>query len=327
MKKIGFAFILSTGVMLINGCNTPPAASTNSKAASSTATTTAVTATAVTNAASTASTASAADTTSQTNLLSSDKERESYAVGMYLAHGWMAHNVDLDSDTVFKGIKDEEAGKTLLTDQDMGTALRQLQASVRAAAEKAQQEAMLKGQQDAQKNMQAGNAFLDQNRSQPGVVTLPDGLQYKIIKDGDGPMPGSNDLVKVNYRGTLIDGKEFDSSAKAGHPAEFPVRGVIPGWTEALEMMKVGSKWQLFIPSGLAYGTQGRPPVIEPNSTLIFDVELLSIEQAPPAPPPPQPLTSDIIKVPSADEMKKGAQIETIKASDLQKLQQAQTNQ
>jgi FKBP-type peptidyl-prolyl cis-trans isomerase len=162
------------------------------------------------------------------------------------------------------------------------------------------------------------------NKNNSGVVTLPDGLQYKVITNGTGAMPVSTDIVTVNYRGTLLDGTEFDSSFKRGQPARFPVNGVIPGWTEALLKMKVGSRWQLFLPPELAYGEQG-PPGIPPNAVLIFDVELLSTQNPPPPPPATssnQPLTSDIIKVPSAEELKKGAKIEVIKAEDLKKTQQ-----
>jgi FKBP-type peptidyl-prolyl cis-trans isomerase len=148
---------------------------------------------------------------------------------------------------------------------------------------------------------------------------LPDGLQYKVITNGAGATPVPNDLVTVNYRGTFIDGKEFDSSAKSGHPAQFAIGSVIHGWTEALLQMKAGSKWQLFVPSELAYGERGRPN-IPPNSVLIFEIELISSE----TPPPPAPLTSDIIKVPSQEEMKKGAKIEVIKPEDAAKYQQSQ---
>ena len=133
----------------------------------------------------------------------------------------------------------------------------------------------------AAKNKAEGEAFLATNKNNPGVVTLPDGLQYKVITNGTGAMPDANDTVTVNYRGTLLDGTEFDSSYKHGQPAKFPVSGVIPGWTEALMKMKAGSKWQLFIPSELAYGERGRPG-IPPNSVLIFEVELLSMESPPP---------------------------------------------
>jgi len=165
-------------------------------------------------------------------------------------------------------------------------------------------------EETAEKNKQAGDAFLARNKEKKGVVTLPDGLQYKIITDGTGASPAASDTVTVKYEGRLLDETKFDSSEKT----QFQVGGVIRGWTEALTHMKVGSKWELYIPSDLAYGPGGRPG-IEPNSTLIFTVELLSMEH-------PQPVTSDIIKVPSAEEMKKGAKVEVIKPEDVQKTQQ-----
>jgi FKBP-type peptidyl-prolyl cis-trans isomerase len=168
-----------------------------------------------------------------------------------------------------------------------------------------------------------GEAFLATNKNNPGVVTLPDGLQYKVITNGTGATPAPTDIVTVNYRGTFIDGKKFDS----GHPAQFSVGGVIRGWTEALTRMKVGSKWELFVPPDLAYGEQGRPniPPIPPNSVLIFELELLSTQSAPPPPPVASnnpPLTSDIIKVPSAGEIKQGAKTEINKPEDVKKIQQ-----
>ena len=126
----------------------------------------------------------------------------------------------------------------------------------------------------------AGEAFLAANKNKPGVVTLPDGLQYKVIKAGTGNSPTDDDVVTVNYEGKLVDGKVFDSSYKRGEPTSFPVNGVIAGWTEALKLMKVGSVWDLYIPSNLAYGDQGVPPTIGPNETLIFKVELLSMKKA-----------------------------------------------
>jgi FKBP-type peptidyl-prolyl cis-trans isomerase len=250
--------------------------------------------------------------------------RESYAVGMYMGHGWKTHDVNLDLDLVFRGIRDSESNAPmLLTDEEMTSALKQLQQSIMMARQKMSQE-------EGESNLQEGETFLAQNKNQPGVVTLPDGLQYKIIKDGTGPSPGPNDSVVVNYTGKFVNGTVFDSSERQGppsRPAVFPVRAVIPGWTEGLEKMKVGSQWELYIPYTLAYGPPGRPPMIGPNKALIFDVELMAIKPGSPPPPPPQPLTSDIIKVPSAEEMQKGAQIETIKASDLQKMQQSSTNQ
>ena len=137
-------------------------------------------------------------------------------------------------------------------------------------------------------------------------------LQYKVITEGTGAIPKTNDTVTVNYRGTLINGKEFDSSAKHGQPGKFQVNRVVRGWTEALQMMKVGSKWELYIPSSLAYGDYGSGPDIQPGATLIFEVELVSIDT-------PPPLTSDIIRVPSAEELKAGAKVEVIKPEDVEK--------
>ena len=145
-------------------------------------------------------------------------------------------------------------------------------------------------------------------------------MQYKVITEGTGAIPKSNDTVTVNYRGTLINGKEFDSSAKLGPAGQVPGQPrVVRGWTEALQMMKAGSKWELYLPSTLAYGDHGYRPNIEPGATLIFEMELLGSEAPPPPPPPAQPLTSDIIRVPSAEELKKGAKIEVIKPEDLEK--------
>ena len=254
-----------------------------------------------------------------TNILNSDKARESYALGMYFGQGWKKSDMDIDVDLLVRGIKESQAGgATLLTSQQMTDALNDLRKTVTANRQKAQME-------EAKKNQAEGATFLAENKTKPGVITLPDGLQYKVITEGAGQTPAPNDMVSVNYTGTFVDGTVFDSSTKAGHPAQFPVGAVIHGWTEALEKMTVGSKWELYIPSDLAYGPSGRPPVIGPDKTLVFTVELLSA--TPQAPPPPrQPLTSDIIRVPSAEEMKNGAKVETIKASDLQKMEQTSTN-
>jgi FKBP-type peptidyl-prolyl cis-trans isomerase FklB len=224
--------------------------------------------------------------------------------------------VDFDVDAYARGIKEAKSGSpTLLTleqaQQEFGTFRMEFMA--------AQQK---KRAEQAVKNKADGAAFLAANKNNPGVVTLPDGLQYLVVTNGSGAIPTATDVVTVNYRGTLIDGTEFDSSYKRGQPVQFPVGGVIRGWTEALEKMPVGSKWKLFLPSDLAYGEQGNRS-IPPNATLIFDVELLNIKSS--APPvaapatPVQPLTSDIIKVPSAEEMKNGAKIEVIKAGDAAK--------
>jgi FKBP-type peptidyl-prolyl cis-trans isomerase FklB len=309
MKKASLILVGFAGAVLFTGCNnqqSPPASgATNS--ATTTSTTTAATTSASTNASSTA------------GALTTDKDRESYAMGMYFGTGWKKNGVDVDLDMLMRGIKDSQSGgPTLLTEDQMRSQLMQLQRDVMANRQKAQS-------QQGSQNEQEGMAFLARNKAQPGVVTLPDGLQYKIIQDGTGATPSPNDMVTVNYRGTFVNGTEFDSSFKRGRPAEFPVTGVIPGWTEALEKMKVGSKWDVYVPSNLAYGPNGRQPLVGPNETLIFEVELLGVK-ARPAPPQVQPLTSDIIKVPSAEDMKNGAKIETIKASDLQKMEQAASN-
>jgi FKBP-type peptidyl-prolyl cis-trans isomerase len=251
-----------------------------------------------------------------TNVLSDEKARVSYAIGMTIGHNFQAQGVEVDTDILIRGLKDiQSGGTTLLTPQEMHDTLAEFQKSITAKQRKMHAEA-------AAKNKADGEAFLAKNKNQPGVVTLPDGLQYKIITNGSGTIPTLSDAVKVNYRGTLIDGTVFDSSAKAGHPAQFGVNSVVPGWIEALTQMKVGSKWQIFIPSELAYGERGRPG-IPPNAVLIFEVELLSVEH----PKLSEPLTSDIIKVPSLEEMKKGAKIEVIKPEDLDKAQTSQTNQ
>jgi FKBP-type peptidyl-prolyl cis-trans isomerase FklB len=241
-----------------------------------------------------------------TNVLGDEKSRVSYAIGMLYGERWKAQGItNLNYDMMFRALQDvHRGGGTLLTEQQMEETLNQYGQELRAQAEKERQAL-------AEKNAQAGEAFLARNKEKKGIVTLPDGLQYKVITDGSGPSPAADDTVTVSYEGKLIDGTTFDKSDKT----QFRVGGVIHGWTEALTHMKVGSKWQLFIPSALAYGPYGRPPRIEPNSTLIFTLELLSIEH-------PQPVTSDIIKVPSAEEMKKGAKVEIIKPEDVQKAQQ-----
>lgn len=250
-----------------------------------------------------------------TNQLTDEKSRVSYAIGMMNGHQWQQQGLDIDPDIYVRGIKDiQSGGATLLTQDESQQLLAAFGKEFKIKQQKMQAE-------KAVKNKTEGAAFLDTNKSKPGVVTLPDGLQYIVLTTGTGPVPAATDTVSVNYRGTLTDGTEFDS---CGQPASFPVGGVIHGWTEALEKMNVGSKWKLFIPAELAYGEQGRPG-IPPNAVLIFEVELLSVQAAPPPPPPAQPLTSDIIKVPSAEEMKKGAKIEVIKPEDAQKMQSGQS--
>jgi FKBP-type peptidyl-prolyl cis-trans isomerase FklB len=239
-----------------------------------------------------------------TNALSDTKSRVSYAIGLNIGHSFKAQDMDVDVDLVTRGIKDVTAGQPeLMTEAEVKQTLTAFQQEMRAKMQQKRAEMGLKSKAE-------GEAFLAANKNQPGVTVLPDGLQYLVITNGSGAIPTASDTVTVNYKGTLIDGTEFDSSYKRGQPASFQVGGVIRGWTEALEKMTVGSKWKLFIPSNLAYGEQGQRG-IPPNSVLIFEVELLDTK-SPATPMPAQPLTSDIIKVPSAQDLKNGAKIEVI---------------
>jgi FKBP-type peptidyl-prolyl cis-trans isomerase FklB len=206
-------------------------------------------------------------------VLKTDKEKQSYAMGMNLGMGLHRQGLTLDTALVARGMRDAMNGnKTVMTEDEARAAVQQLQNEVR-------QKMQAKSQAEGDANHKEGETFLAANKSKEGVVTLPSGLQYKILKEGTGPKPSATDTVSCNYRGTLISGKEFDSSYKRGQPASFPVSGVIKGWTEALQLMPVGSKWQLFIPSDLAYGDRPPPGDIGPGATLIFEVELLSIEE------------------------------------------------
>jgi len=210
--------------------------------------------------------------------LPTEKDKISYAIGMNIGKGMSRDGLDVDPDILMKGLKAALAGSpTLMTDEQAQAAMTQLRTQMMTKMQ-AKQKA------EADTNQKAGEAYLAANKSKPGVVALPDGLQYKIITAGTGPKPTATDMVSCKYRGTLIDGKEFDSTqAHGGQPLQFQVNGVIKGWTEALQLMPVGSKWQLFIPASLAYGERGAPPDIGPNATLIFDVELLSIDKKPEA--------------------------------------------
>ena len=206
------------------------------------------------------------------------KEKLSYAIGMDVGSAIKKQGLDVDGDFLAAAVRDTmRGGKPQMTNEDMIATLtefsKQMQAKRQAGAAQ---------QQDAAKalagpNKAEGDKFLAANKTKADVKTTADGLQYKVLKDGSGASPKATDTVSVNYKGTFIDGQEFDSSEKNGGPVSFPVNGVIKGWTEALQLMKVGSKWQLFIPGELAYGPEGRPG-IPPNATLVFDVELLSIK-------------------------------------------------
>ena len=206
--------------------------------------------------------------------LTTQKQKASYALGMNVGTGMRKQGIaeSVDPVLVSRGLRDAlSGGKTMLTEDEMKAAIQQLATEFRTAQE-------AKAHEAGAANRKEGEAFLAANKSKDGVKVLPDGLQYKVLTEGSGPKPAASDTVTVNYRGTLVNGKEFDSSYKRGQPATFPVGGVIKGWTEALQLMPVGSKWQLFIPPDLAYGDNPRPGGdIGPGDTLIFEVELISI--------------------------------------------------
>jgi FKBP-type peptidyl-prolyl cis-trans isomerase FklB len=216
-------------------------------------------------------------------VLKTQKAKASYAIGANVGMGLAAQlkqqSVEVDQAILLRGMKDALAGgKMLLTEEEKRAVLTQLMAEMRTRIQEQQEKMKLAAEASKAANKKEGDAFLAANKAQEGVVTLPSGLQYKVLTEGSGPKPTASDTVVCNYRGTLIAGKEFDSSYKRGQPATFQVNGVIKGWTEALQQMPVGSKWQLFIPAELAYGDSGRGPDIGPGATLIFEVELLSIQ-------------------------------------------------
>jgi FKBP-type peptidyl-prolyl cis-trans isomerase FklB len=195
-------------------------------------------------------------------LLKNQKEKVSYIIGMDIGGNLKRQSVDVDPNILAKGVQDALSGaKPSLSNEEI-------------------QETMVAFQKEMMaKQKERGEAFLAENKKKEGVKTLPSGLQYKVIKAGTGKKPKLNENVTVHYRGTLIDGAEFDSSYRRGQPASFPVSGVIPGWTEALQLMEEGAKWQLFVPSNLAYGERGTGGIIGPNATLIFEIELISVQE------------------------------------------------
>jgi FKBP-type peptidyl-prolyl cis-trans isomerase FklB len=206
-------------------------------------------------------------------VLKNQKDKMSYIIGMNIGNDLKKQSIDIDPDIFLKGMKDALAGKKAALSEE----------EIRETTAAFQKE--LKAKQDeiakklGEKNKKEGEAFLPENKKKEGVKTLPSGLQYKVIKAGKGKKPKLTDTVTTHYKGTLIDGTEFDSSYRRGQPATFPVNGVIPGWTEALQLMEEGAKWQLFIPSNLAYGDRGAGHMIGPNATLIFEIELISIQE------------------------------------------------
>ena len=204
--------------------------------------------------------------------LTNPKQRTSYAIGLDIATNLKAREIDLDTKALAAGIADALADKPALKPDEVREVLMKLQQEMMAKGE-------TKNKADSEKNLKAGDAFLAENGKKEGVKTTSSGLQYKVLKSGAGASPKKTETVKVHYHGTLIDGKVFDSSVQRGEPVTFQVDGVIPGWVEALQLMKVGDKWQLFIPSKLAYGEAIPDPLIGPNATLVFEVELLGIEK------------------------------------------------
>ncbi len=202
----------------------------------------------------------------------SQRERASYSLGMTIGEDMKRQSLDLDADTLMAGFKDTfTGGKPLLTDE-------QRRETMMAFQREAMARAMAEHKAAAEKNKKAGDEFLATNKSKDGVKALPSGLQYKVLAEGKGAQPKPADQVTVNYRGTLLDGTEFDSSYKRGEAATFPVNEVIKAWSEALPLMKTGAKWQLFVPAELAYGERGAGRDIPPNATLIFEVELLAVK-------------------------------------------------
>ncbi len=205
--------------------------------------------------------------------LDTPKNRISYTIGVNIGKDFKGQEIEVDTDVLMLGLRDSLEGKELkLTDEEMVT-------EIQAFQQKMQAKMVAERQEIAAKNQAEGEAFLAENANKEGVVVTESGLQYKVLEAGDGESPGPADVATVNYKGTLIDGTQFDSSYDRGQPATFPVGGVIPGWTEALQLMKPGAKWQLFIPSALAYGERGAGQEIGPNATLLFDVELISVEK------------------------------------------------
>ena len=212
--------------------------------------------------------------------LDTQMKKVSYAIGLDIGKNFKARSMDIDLDAMLKGLLDGKQGTEPLFTEDE---IQKFMTQFRDDMVKAEQEKRLA---QGKENQAKEEAFLKENAQKPGIKVTASGLQYRVISEGAGPLPKESDTVKVHYRGTLLDGTEFDSSYKRNQPAVFPLKGVIPGWTEALQLMKVGSKYQVFLPSRLAYGENGAGQAIGPNATLVFDVELLGIEKPAEAPKP-----------------------------------------
>lgn len=247
-----------------------------------------------------------------------EKGKMSYAIGMSVGNSIKREQLEVDTEALFKGLKDALAGNTnQMSEGEMRSTLQQLAAANRAKMQQLQREKM---QKESAENKAKGAAFLASNAKAEGVKTLPNGLQYRVLKEGSGDLPKTNDSVTVNYKGKLVDGTSFDSRTNWSTPV---VGRTIKAWSEVLPMMKVGSEWEIVVPPELAYGQGGRPPKIGPSSTLVFDIELVGIAPSkatttplsvaqPGAPSGPTAVSGQVIRVPSAEEMKKGAKIEVI---------------
>ncbi len=208
-----------------------------------------------------------------------DREKSSYAIGVELGKGVALQKVDVDADLLVRGVRDAlSGGPFLLGDDELRKGAAVYKNEVRAKRIELRRNLASAATTPPEVNRRAGEAFLAANKAKDGVVTLPSGLQYRVLKTGNGRKPTETDTVECRFRGTFIDGTEFDSSSKAGTPATFAVSQVIPGWREALLLMPAGSTWQLFVPPGLAYGERGAPPRIGPNATLVFELELIAVK-------------------------------------------------
>jgi len=213
--------------------------------------------------------------------LKTQRDKISYALGMDIGRNITNQQIEINADALAAGIKAVVTGaKPLLTDQELQEAMNAFRTEMQAKRTERFKQQAERTKVQGEQSKKDGETFLAENKKKEGVVTTPSGLQYKIYTAGTGRRPGSNDTVTTHYRGTLIDGKEFDSSYRNGAPVTFAVNRVIKGWQEALQLMPVGSKWKLFIPANLAYGEQGQPPKIPGNSPLIFDLELMGVEDA-----------------------------------------------
>ncbi|MDP6337742.1 MAG: FKBP-type peptidyl-prolyl cis-trans isomerase [Verrucomicrobiota bacterium] len=242
-------------------------------------------------------------------------ERFSYAVGMQIGSDFGSKEMEIDFDLFLAGVKAAYANDTtLLTKEDANEVLKQAWEDYQAKAKAKRDAAGIKTKKE-------GVEFLATNRKKPGVKTTPSGLQYRVIKPGKGNSPGRNDRAVVHYRGWTLDGKEFDSSYTRNKPSTFAVGRVIPGWTEALTMMKPGAKWEIAVPQELAYGSRGKGLKIPPYSTLRFEIELISSESfGQTSTPTRKPVTSNVVRIPSSSELKQGAKPEVLSKDQVEKL-------